>query len=175
MGNKTNANIKKIVYTSLAIAMVFLMTYIIKIPAPTNGYVNFGDIMIFAIAALIGKRTAFIAGGIGSAFSDLLSGYAIYSPATFIIKGLEGFICALIIKKSINGKLNFITLGIGAAIGAAWMIFGYFAYDCIIYGVKGAFGDLYGNIIQGAVSTIVVIPIVLALSNAKISFDIEGK
>jgi uncharacterized membrane protein len=175
MYNSSNQSIKKIVYTSLAIAMVFITTYVIKLSLPTGGYINFGDIIIFSVAALIGKRTALLAGGIGSALSDLLGGFVVYAPATLIIKGLEGLICGLIIRKSINGKINFITLGIGAILGAAWMVFGYFVYECFLYGIHGAVLDVPGNITQGAISAIVVIPLVLALNNTRISFDIESK
>jgi uncharacterized membrane protein len=57
-------------------------------------------------------------------------------------------------------------------LGAAWMVFGYFAYECFLYGVHGAIADVPGNITQGVISAIVVIPLVLALNNTKISFDI---
>ena len=63
--------LKKIVYTAMSIALVTVATMIIRIPTG-EGYVNFGDIFIFIIAALIGKRTAVIAGGVGSAIADLI-------------------------------------------------------------------------------------------------------
>lgn len=172
MENNTNKNIKTIVYTSLAIAMVALLTFAIKIPAG-NGYVNFGDIFIFTTAALIGKRTALIAGGVGSALSDILSSYVIYSPATLVIKGLEGFVCGLIIRKSTNGKISIVSLVIGGAIGALVMVAGYFFYELIIFGLGTAVSDIVGNLIQGSVSVVVTVPLVLALNNTKIVFDIE--
>lgn len=173
MRNKNGEKILVIVYTGLAIAMVTLATAIIKIPAPANGYVNFGDIFIFVTAAIIGKRTALIAGGVGSAISDILSPYAVYAPGTLVIKGIEGLICALIFRRNKNGKIKVITLIIGAFTGAAWMVLGYFLYDYFMFGYATAAADILSNIIQGTVSAAAVVPIVMALSKTGLSINLE--
>jgi uncharacterized membrane protein len=168
---RNEKNLSSIIYTAMAIAMVTLATMVIRIPSPRGGYINFGDILIFTSAILIGKRTGFLAGGIGSALADVLSGYGAYAPATFIIKGIEGFICGAIVRKNNDGRINVPSLMIAAFLSASWMIFGYFAYEYMIMGIAGALPNVPGNIVQGAVSAVAVIPIVVTLKKTKLSFN----
>jgi uncharacterized membrane protein len=170
--NNSSKKLYTLIYTALAIAMVTLSTMAIRIPA-IKGYVNFGDIMIFAAAVLIGKRTGFLAGSIGSAMADVLSGYAIYAPGTFIIKGLEGLICAFLIKKNDDGTINILSLIISVVAAAAFMVAGYFMYEYVLFGYPTAIGSIPGNILQGGVSAAASLPIVLAIKKTKFSLNIE--
>ena len=78
-------------------ALVAVATFLVQIPIPaTKGYLNFGDIMIFITALTFGPIVGGFAGGVGSAISDVASGYAYFSPFTLIIKGAEGIIAGLI-------------------------------------------------------------------------------
>ena len=47
----------------------------------------------------------FLAAGLGSALADIFSGYAIYAPATFLIKGLM-VLAAYCIYNVLNRKIN---------------------------------------------------------------------
>jgi uncharacterized membrane protein len=62
MYNRRNRTVTTIVYTALSIAMVTLLTMVIKVPSIRGGYVNFGDIAIFITAVILGKRAGFLAG-----------------------------------------------------------------------------------------------------------------
>lgn len=75
----------------LMIALVFVVTRFTSIPTPV-GYFNIGDVAIMVTAVLLGKNSGFAAGAIGSAIADISSGYYIFAPVTFIIKGLEGYV-----------------------------------------------------------------------------------
>ena len=58
-------------------ALVAVATFLVQIPIPaTKGYLNFGDIMIFISAFTFGPIVGGFAGGVGSAISDIASGYA---------------------------------------------------------------------------------------------------
>ena len=52
--------------------------------------------MIFVSAFTFGPIVGGFAGGVGSAISDVATGYAYFSPFTLIIKGAEGLIAGLI-------------------------------------------------------------------------------
>jgi Predicted membrane protein len=178
MNNSSSIKLKFIIYTGLSIAMVALATMAIKIPSIKGGYINFGDIMIFITAAFLGKTAGFLAGGIGSAMADILLTYTIYAPATFIIKGLEGLMCALLIGNINKAKPS--RLIIAMAVSAAWMVFGYFMYEYKIgsllfanpdFGAVAAIANLLGNILQGAVSAAAALPFILTLRKTGISFD----
>ena len=63
--NTTGTSLKKLVLKALFIALVTVSTMIIQIPVPmTEGYIHFGDSMIFLIAVFFGRRNGAIAGGI---------------------------------------------------------------------------------------------------------------
>ena len=82
---KTTA--QKIVVSSLFAALVCVATMIIKIPSPLKGYINLGDCIILLSAFILPKGYKFLTAGIGSALADVFSGYIVYAPATFVIKG----------------------------------------------------------------------------------------
>lgn len=84
--------VERIGLSAVMTALVFAAT-MLQVQTPiTRGYLNLGDSMIFVAAFLGGPYTGFIAGSIGSALADIVSGYGYYAPGTFVIKGLEGFI-----------------------------------------------------------------------------------
>lgn len=181
MNNQSGKKLKFIVYTSLSIAMVALSTMVIKIPSVRGGYVNFGDIMIFITAALLGRTAGFLSGSIGSAMADIILGYTVYAPATFIIKGLEGLICAVLSGRNKSGNIKTPSLLLAMAAAAAWMVFGYFMFEYKIgsllfanedFGITAAVLNLPGNIIQGAVSAAAALPFILAIKKTGISFKL---
>ena len=62
---------RKIVLTSIFIALVYVATLMIQIPIPgTNGYINIGDSFILLSGYFFGPVTGLIAGGLGSALTD---------------------------------------------------------------------------------------------------------
>src|SRR5438105_1053846 len=123
---------KKIVLTGLMIALVCLATIAIQIPVPgTNGYVNIGDTIIFMTSILFGPIPGMIAGGIGSAFADILSGYTHWALFTLIIKGIEGYVVGFIITKLKTSNLNII---LSTLLGSIVMVFGYFVFGAYLSG-----------------------------------------
>ncbi|MBT1280430.1 ECF transporter S component [Thermoanaerobacter sp. CM-CNRG TB177] len=144
--------VKKIVYGAFMMALVTIGTMVIRIPTPaTKGYINVGDSFIFLSSALFGSLMGFIAGGIGSALADLLSGYAYWAPWTFIIKGIEGLIVGLMYKKYTNEYLRIVFL----IIGALWMVLGYYIAGGVMYGFKTSLVDVPSNLVQGFASIII--------------------
>ncbi len=161
MNNKTN----KIVLNGLMISLVCIATIAIQIPVPgTNGYVNIGDSMIFIASILLGPFTGMIAGGIGSALADILSGYSHWAIFTLIIKGFEGYIVGVIIKKHSSLIINIL----GTIVGSFAMILGYFIAGIIINGsVVISFSSIPSNMVQAIMSILIALPISYSLSNVK--------
>lgn len=170
MVNGSYKKLLSLVYTALAIALVTLSTMVIRIPT-LKGYVNFGDIMIFVTAILLGKKSGFLAGAFGSALADILVGYAVYAPGTFIIKGLEGLICAFILGKNSDNRINTPSLIISPILAGMWMVLGYFIYEFILFGIGTAFPSIFTNLLQGGVSAIAAIPIILAMKKMNFSLN----
>ena len=87
-----NSNTKKIVMAALMAALTCVATMIIKIPSPLKGYLNLGDCVVLTAGWMLSPLYGFLAAGIGSALADMFSGYIIYAPATFAIKGCMALI-----------------------------------------------------------------------------------
>ena len=79
---------RKLVTAALLAALTCVATMVIKIPSPLHGYLNLGDGVVLLAGWVLTPGYGFLAAGLGSALADLISGYLIYAPATFLIKGL---------------------------------------------------------------------------------------
>lgn len=145
---------RKIVYTSLFAAIIFVATYIIQVPTPTNGYVNIGDAAIILAGLALGPLFGAISAGIGSCLSDIIGGYASYAPATFVIKFIMGAVCGAVLSK--NSKIG--GLVIAAVISEIIMVLGYFLYEGAVLGLGiGAAVGIPSNCVQGLVSAVIAV------------------
>ena len=79
-------HIHKLVRASLFAALCTIMTLVIQVPSPMQGYVNLGDCAVLLSAWVLGPWYGGAAAGVGSMLADLLSGYAHYAPGTFAVK-----------------------------------------------------------------------------------------
>lgn len=131
-------------------ALTAAVTIVVQVPVPqTQGYVNLGDTVVMLSGALFGPAVGAVAGGLGSALADVVSGYGHWAPFTLVIKGAEGFVVGLLSRK--GGRLR--TL-LACLVGGAVMVSGYFAVEYVLYGA-GAFAELPGNVLQALAGTIV--------------------
>ena len=150
-------------------ALVFLSTFLFQLPIPaTQGYFNFGDIMIFASALTFGPVVGGFSGGVGSALSDLLGGFGTFAPFTLIIKGTEGYVAGLISRRAFR-KSDLVAWALGSIV----MVGGYFLAESYLIsllfgasdstGIVAASGELPFNILQVVGGGVAGIPISLAL------------
>ena len=151
---------KKLVICALFAALVCVATMVIRIPTPTNGYVNLGDCIVLLSAFLLGPVCGAAAAGIGSALADLIAGYSSYVLITFVIKALMA-ICASYIY--IAMKKRFFASLLGAVCGEIIMVLGYFVCEAVFlgYGIGAAVGIL-SNITQ-AIFGIILSCIIMAV------------
>ena len=161
MNNKT----KLLVLNGLMIALVCMATMVIQIPIPmTEGYVNIGDSIIFVTSILFGPISGMIAGGFGSALADILTGYSHWALFTLLIKGFEGYIVGIIVRKNTNLIKNILATSLGVII----MVSGYLLAGTFLQGsFIVALGSVSSNMIQGTVSIIIGIPIASYLLTVK--------
>jgi uncharacterized membrane protein len=163
-------------FNSLSLSMIAIfgaftcvVTMVIAFPIPaTSGFINIGDAVVMITGLLFGPIIGGIAGGIGSSLADLFLGFPIYAPATLVIKGLEGFFVGLIANPKKNHKWNYRDF-IAVIVGGFIMIFGYFLYEVMIFGLPSALYEFILNgIIQfGLGSVIALIFIFAARKNIK--------
>lgn len=136
--------VRRLAMGGILAALVLLLTYMIKFPVPaTGGYVHPGDGAIFLAAMLLGPYAALI-GGVGSALADLLGGYFIYIPITFVIKGAMGGIAGTLARqgKPLRNALAF-------TLAECIMVAGYFVFEGFLYGWPAALAAVGPNAVQG--------------------------
>ena len=146
------SNVYKLVLASLFAALTYVMTMVVQVPSPMQGYVNLGDYAVLLSAWLLGPLYGGAAAGIGSMLADLLLGYGHYAPGTLIIKGAMALVAALVFKafrKNTAGAL------IGGVAAEVVMVAGYFGYAALLLGKGiGAAASVPGNLVQGAVGLV---------------------
>jgi uncharacterized membrane protein len=115
-------NVEKLILTGLMAALVTVTTVVIPIPVPfTNGYVHPGDSMVFMAVLLLGRGRGALAAGVGSAFADVVLGFFIWAPFTFVIKGGMAFVAGFIIEKCTEKPRN-IVISCAFIVGL-WVLF----------------------------------------------------
>lgn len=125
---KTQYNVKDIVQIALMAAIVFAATKLTGIPVGLGykGVVHVGDSMIFIAAIVLSRRNAVLASAIGMSLFDALSTAPMWTPFTFVIKGVMAYIAATIAhRKNYNGNNIIINL-VGCIFGGIWMIAAYY-------------------------------------------------
>ena len=146
----------RLVLAALFAALCCADTSLIHIPIPaTNGYINLGDGVVLLGAFLLGPVYGAAAGALGSMLADLLLGYALYAPGTFVIKGLMA-LCAALTMSAFRGRKGGLT--VGAIAGELVMLLGYFAYESLAlgYGLAAA-ASIPANAIQGAAGIVAAV------------------
>ena len=145
---------RNLVYAAVFAALCCVATLSIAIPLP-NGFANAGDIMVLLSGLCLGPLLGGIAAALGSALADIFLGYALYAPATAVIKFAVALLAALIfrfVRRMFHKKIARLTLcAVGCLVAEAAMVFGYFFYETLLYGVAGAAASLLGNTTQGLV------------------------
>ncbi|WP_352399697.1 ECF transporter S component [Anaerotignum sp.] len=162
---------KELCIQGLLVALVAVSTMVFQIPvSATQGYIHLGDSMILLISVFFGGKYGMVAGGVGSALADVLSGYAHWAPFTFIIKGIMGYVIGRV--ASFSGKNDkFFTYRnmIGSILGVIWMVFGYFIGGGIL---KSSFAvaavSIPENLLQGFAGFVIFVVVGVAFHRAKI-------
>ncbi len=154
---------QQVTITAIFIALTFLATWLIKVQIPffaaKGGLVHLGNVPMFVAAMVYGRKTGAIAGAFGMALFDLMGGWILWAPFTFVVVGLMGYTVGLICEKS---KMNPVLTNI-IAVGVALIIkiVGYYIAEGVIYGnwIAPA-ASIPGNIVQVVTAGIIVLPII---------------
>ena len=142
-------NTSKLVRAALMTAIVLALTLIV-IPIPmSQGYINLGDAGVYAAAAAVGGIWGVVAAALGSALADVILGsFAIYAPATFLIKGLAALFALIILKRAKGGWRLLGLVGCGVFIAG-----GYLAFETLF--VSGSFAAALANLPFNLVQAVV--------------------
>ena len=153
--------IKELAIMGLFSALLVIATVVLRFPVPTfNLYFNLGEAIIYLTALLYGPVCGALIGGVGSALSDIIGGYPVWAPITFIIKGLEGYIVGSLARKN---RL------LAVALGGATMMAGYALAAGLLYGIGAVPIELAGDFVQVSAGAVIALFLHSRLKNISIN------
>ncbi|MDD3027736.1 MAG: ECF transporter S component [Erysipelotrichaceae bacterium] len=149
---------KDLSLSALFIALIIIATAFIHVPSGlANGYIHFGDSMIFLAIMFIPNYRGVFVGGLGSMLSDVVAGYAFFAPLTFVVKMLMGLVFFLVIRKNPENRMQRIT---GFVFAGIVLVSGYFIGEYFMYNsVAIPLTEVLGNTVQ-VIGSVVIFEIV---------------
>ncbi len=151
--------------SGLLIALVLICTMFINVRLPISingGLIHMGNVPLIIASIIFGKRKGAIAGAFGMGLFDILSGWAMWAPFTFVIRGVMGYTIGYIAEKH-EGNNFFLNL-VAVIIGGIWMIFGYYVSEVILYGnLIAPITSVPGDILQIVLGSIIALPAISIL------------
>lgn len=155
-----------LIITSLLIALVFVSTVFlnIKLPIGNGGLIHLGTAMLFIASILFGPKKGAIAGAFGMAIFDIVGGFTIWAPITFVARGLQGYIVGKIAwSGNREGKSVPFNL-LAMIVSVPPMIAVYYVGEGILYANWIApLASIPGDLVQNVLGIIIAIPVCLML------------
>ncbi|MDR0935166.1 MAG: ECF transporter S component [Oscillospiraceae bacterium] len=147
----------------IALTLVATMFINIRLPISVNGgLIHLGNVPLVVAAIVFGKRSGAIAGAFGMGLFDLLSGWTLWAPFTFVVRGAMGFIIGFIAGRK-GGKSVWLNT-VAVVIGCAVMVVGYYFTEAIIYGnIITPVTSVPGNLVQAASAVVIGVPLATAM------------
>jgi uncharacterized membrane protein len=144
MKAKSTQSIRKLTTAGVLAAAIILLTTLVSIPMPGGlGYINLGDAGVLLAGVLLGGGWGALCAGTASAISDILLGWGVYAPATFVIKGAVALLGGLLFAAT-KKQIRFAFLFVAALL----VPIGYFLYETLLYGAVTAIPNILFNAIQ---------------------------
>lgn len=162
---------RSLVESSFLIALVFVATLFINIRLPiaaNGGLVHLGSAMLFTSAIIFGPRKGAIAGAFGMGLFDLVSGWTLWAPFTFVIRGLQGWIIGYIAHSAILNSKPSLKNALAIILSIPVMLAGYYLCEVILYNSWVIpLASVTGNIVQNVVGLVIAIPLCIAMQSLK--------
>lgn len=158
-----NRKLKFMCLAGIFTAIVFVFTAYLHVPSHT-GYTHVGDGFIYFAACLLPLPYAVFVGAAGALLADCLTGFAVWAPASVIIKAAAVFMFTSKKSRMIVPR-NLIALipASGLCIG------GYYLYEALITGnFTAPLSGIPGYITQSVLSSILFILLGLAADRLKL-------
>jgi uncharacterized repeat protein (TIGR04002 family) len=164
--------IKTMTTAAMFTAIITVLTACFQIKTVNDGYIHFGDSMIYLAACLLPAPYAIFAGSVGGAMADILSGSAVWALPTLIIKALNTlpFILALkyLKKKENDNRIITKEMIIMSAVSGIITVAGYWAAEGILFGFAAStLGTLLRGFIQPVCSSVLFVCVGTVLDRAK--------
>lgn len=161
-----------LVVAAMFAALIAVFTAYVSIKTGINdGYLHFGDSLIYLASCILPMPYAMAAAAIGGALADILGGAALWAPFTAVIKALNAVPFALVYTCKWTKKpqkiLNKTTAPMPVVSGLI-TIFGYLLTESLLYEFKTALTSVPFSIMQATGSAVIFYIAAAALDRAGI-------
>ena len=155
---------------AILIALVLVATLFINIRLPISingGLIHLGNVPLVMAAIVFGKKKGAVAGACGMGLFDVLGGWMLWAPFTFVIRGVMGFVIGWIAEKK-QGKSVWLNL-LAILAGGVCMMVGYYFTEVILYqNWVAPFTSVPGNAIQTASALVLGLPLATLIKKQNI-------
>ena len=138
------SSVQFLTVTASFVALTYIFTAFIHVRLPiaaNGGLIHLGNVPLFIGAIIFGKKTGAIAGGVGMGLFDLLSGWTLWAPITFVVGAVMGF-----------GVIK---------------VVGYYIAEVVIYGNPfSPVTSIPGNLVQIGVAAVITLIVIAPLNVA---------
>lgn len=159
---KESTKTRTLVINALFIALTVVATMFINIRLPimgNGGLIHLGNVPLFIAAFVFGRKTGAIAGAFGMGLFDILSGWALWAPFTFVIVGAMGYVAGLLAERMPGKKI--VVFSVAVVVATLIKVVGYYFAEVVLYGNWiQPFGSIPGNIMQVVIAGLIVVPLV---------------
>ena len=160
-------NVEKLVTIAVMAALTFVAAFVLHIPYINGNVLHMGDGFVFIGAIILGPVGGAISAAIGMSLFDVISGYAVWAPFTFVIKAVMAIIVGFLsngLRSQEVKTSDWVKAIIGMIIAASFMCAGYYVAEGLIYGNwQSPILSLPGNIAQSGLGVVVAILVTGAL------------
>lgn len=155
---------------AISTAIVAVFTISVRIPTPTTGgYISLCDVAVTFISYAFGPIAGLVAGGLGTAFADIIGGYPQWAAISFVVHGLEGLAIGLIVRGIKDSLFRKIIAGLVAAFVVP---VGYFLLTGLFLTTfSESIVEFLPNLAQGAVGAVLGLSLYYAVSSSYRKLD----
>lgn len=158
-----NKKIQTLVIASMLAALIAVVTAFIKVPTGiNNGYIHFGDSMIYLASCLLPWPYAMATAAIGGGLADFLAGFPIWIIPTAIVKALNTVPFSNKSTKILS-KRNFL----GVFLSGIVTVGGYFIAESLLYSSETALLSIPYSLVQIIGSAVFFVLVATALDKLK--------
>ena len=149
------SSVQFLTVTAIFVALTYIFT----------AFINLGNVPLFIGAIIFGKKTGAIAGGVGMGLFDLLSGWTLWAPFTFVIVALMGFTVGKLTEDEKHQNFKWYVIALIAA--CVIKVVGYYIAEVVIYGNPLApVASIPGNLVQIGVAAVITLVVIAPLNVA---------
>ena len=153
------SSVQFLTVTAIFVALTYIFTAFINVRLPiaaNGGLIHLGNVPLFIGAIIFGKKTGAIAGGVGMGLFDLLSGWTLWAPFTFVIVALMGFTVGKLTEDEKHQNFKWYVIAIAAA--CVIKVAGYYIAEVIIYhNLFAPVASIPGNLVQIGTAAVIVL------------------